>query len=234
MSVDGGTAAERVHRRLWIAAGWAMIGYVVLTFASAVFQSQVTVGDKSATVAKALVTSSMGKTFTGGYIELIAALVFLATGLLFARLLRARGELGGWLASCMGAAAVVYVAVQVATSGAAGAAALYDGHHGAPLATVTTVNDIRNFGFALSGALAGLFMLAASASIQLTRLLPRWFAYAGYVAGVVCIAAVPAVKSGAPQTLLWFAWLIVVGVLALRRSRQVVSGASRMATAAIA
>jgi len=233
MSVDAG-AAERVHRRLWITAGWLMIGYVVLTFVSAVFQSAVTVGDKPANVAKGLVTSSMSKTFTGGYIEMIAALVFLVVALLFARLLRPQGELGAWLGACMGAAAIVYVAVQAATGGAAGAAALYNGHHGAPLATITTVNDIRNFGFALSGALAGLFMLAASASIQVTRLLPRWFAYAGYVAGVVCIAAVPAVKSGAPQTLLWFLWLIVVGVLALRRSRQPVSGGSRVATPAIA
>jgi hypothetical protein len=134
----------------------------------------------------------------------------------------------------MSAAAVVYVAVQIAACGAAGAAAVYSGHHGAPLATITTVNDIRNLGFALSGALAGLFMLAASASIQVTRLLPRWFAYAGYVAGAACIVGVPAVKAGAPQTLLWFAWLVVVGVLSLRRSRQPVPGAARTAAPVLA
>lgn len=207
------------HRRLWLAAGWLLIGYVVLTFLGAAFQSPVTVGDDPAHVTKALVTSSMSGTFTGGYIELLATLVFLVVALLLGRLLRGDGEVSGWLASCLGGAAVAYVAVTVATGFAAGAAALYDGHHGAPLATVTAVNDVRGFGYALSAALAGVFVLAASAAGQVTGALPRWFCYAGYAVGVVLVATVPAVKAGAPQTLLWFAWLVVAGVVALRRAR---------------
>lgn len=206
------------HRRLWLAAGWLTIGYVVLTFAGTVFQAQNVLGDKPSKVAAALVTSSMSKNFTGGYIELIATLVFLAAALLLARLLRASDELSGWLSSCVSGAAVAYVAVLFATS-AAGAAALYDGHHGTPLATVSALSDIRNIGYSISGAIAGGLVLAASAAGQVTRVLPRWFVYAGYLVGIVCIAAVPAVKAGAPQTLLWFAWLIAVGVIALRRAR---------------
>ena len=45
---------------------------------------------------------------------------------------------------------------------AAGAAALYDGHHGAPLATITTVNDVRNFAFFLSIGVLGVFTLAVA------------------------------------------------------------------------
>lgn len=222
---------DSTRRRLWISAGWLTIGYVVLTFVGAVFQKQVTLGDKPSTVAKALVTSSMAKGFTGGYIELIATFVFLVTALLLARLLRGDGDVSGWLATCMGGAAVAYVAVQIATGAAAGAAALYNGHHGAPLATVTTVDDIRNFGFSLSGGIAGVFVLAASGAAQVTGLLPRWLVYAGYVVGVICIAAVPAVKSGAPQTLLWFAWLVVTGVVTLRQAGRVGANAARTATA---
>jgi hypothetical protein len=207
-------------RRLWLTAGWLAIGYVVLTFVGAVFQPNVTVGDKQSHVASGLVTSSMTKVFTGGYIEFIAGLVFLAAALLIARLLRGAGELGAWLSSCVSGTAIVYTAVGIATGGAAGAAALYNGHHGAPLAVVTTVNDIRNIGFALSGGVAGALTIAVAAGGQVTRFLPRWFVYIGYTVGVLLIAAVPAARTGAPQTLLWYAWLVVLGVLALRVPRR--------------
>jgi hypothetical protein len=42
----------------------------------------------------------------------------------------------------------------------------------------------------------------------------------GYVLGVVMIAAVPAAKTGAPQTMLWFVWLVALGVIALRLPRR--------------
>jgi hypothetical protein len=213
-------------RRLWLTLGWLLIGYVVLTFAGAAFQSQLTLGAPASDVRKVLVTSSMTKTYTGLYLELLAAFVFLVTGLLLARLLRGRSETTGWLSTCIAGATIVYVTVQLATS-AAGAAALYDGHHGAPLSTVTMVNDIRSFGFPVSGGVAGLLVLAASAALLLTGALPRWFGYAGFVVGVVCIAAVPLVKAGAPQTLLWFAWVLVAGILSVRHDRAAEPAAMR-------
>jgi len=218
-------------RRLWITAGWLLVGYVILTFAGAVFQSQLTLGAKPAEATKALVTSSLPKTYTGYYIEFIATLVFLVALLLVARLLRGDGDTTAWLSSCVAGAAVIYVAVTLATGGAAGAAALYDGHHGAPLATVTTVNDIRNIGYSISGAVAGLLVLATSAAGRITGLLPRWFSYAGYAVGVVCIAALPAVKAGAPQTLLWFLWLLVLGIVALRQAGSTSPGTVKAAMA---
>ncbi|HET6818297.1 MAG TPA: hypothetical protein VFH66_13810 [Mycobacteriales bacterium] len=216
-------------RRLWLTAGWAMLGYVVLTFAGAIFQNNVTLGDTPSHIRSGLVTSSMTKEFTGGYVEFIAALVFLAAALLVARLLRGTGELPGWLSSCISATAVVYTAIGAATGAAAGAAAVYNGHHGAPLAVITTVNDIRNIGFSLSGGIAGALTLAIAGAGQSTRLLPRWFVYAGYVVGAVMIAAVPAAKAGAPQTLLWFVWLVALGVIAVRVPRR----ASAPATATV-
>ena len=207
-------------RRLWLTAGWLTIVYVVLTFVGAVFQPNVTLGDKQSHIVSGLVTSSMTKVFTGGYIEFIAGLIFLVAALLVAQLLRGAGDLGGWLSSCMTGAAIVYTAVGLATGSAAGAAALYNGHHGAPLAVVTTVNDIRNIGFTLSGGVAGMLTLAIAGAGQATRLLPRWFVYAGYAVGVVLILAVPAARTGAPQTLLWYAWLVALGVIALRVPRR--------------
>ena len=93
-------------------------------------------GDKASKATSALVTSSMTKSFAGGYVELLAFLIFLAGATLLAQLLRSDDELGSWLSSLMTGSGVIYEAVTIATSLAAGAAAVYDGHHGASLATV--------------------------------------------------------------------------------------------------
>lgn len=203
-------------RRLWLAEGWLLVGFIVLTFAGAAFGPSATLGDTASNVSKSLVTSSLSKTLASGYVEFLAGLVFLVAALLLARLLRGSDELTGWLSSVLSASAVVYTAVSIAAGLAAGAAAVYDGHHGAPLATVTTVNDIRNVAFSLSGGVAGVIALAAGAAGRTTGLLPRWLCNAGYLVGIIMIAAVPAAKAGAPQTLLWFVWLLVLGVTALR------------------
>lgn len=209
-----------LKRRLWLTAGWLTIVYVVVTFAvSPAYTSTVAgIGSRPDDVTKALVTSSMATGYAGAYGVLVASLIFLVDALLIARLLRGEGEVSGWLSSCMTGAAVMYVTILVAI-GAAGAGALYAGHHGVSLSTVTALADVGSFGFALSGAAAGLYVLAASAAGQVTGLLPRWFAISGYLAGVVCIAAVPAIRAGAPQVMLWYVWLIVFGVVALRRAR---------------
>ena len=211
------------HRRLWLTAGSLMIGYVVLTFAGIGFQHSLMLGDSASSASAALVHSSMAKNFAGGYVEYLSTLVFLIGALLIGRLLRGDGVLGEWLSSCIAAGATVYVAITVAVGFAAGAAALYDGHHGAALATVTTVNDIRNFAFFLSGGLMGVFTLAVAAAVRVTGRLPRWVAYSGAVVGVLYLVTIPAAGNGAlnVSTMVGFVWLIALGIAALRESRRV-------------
>lgn len=222
MVTTGGTSPT-TQRRLWIAAGSMMIAYIVLSFVGVTQEHSLMLGDKPSKAASALVHSSMSKNFAGGYIEYLATLVFLVGGLLVARLLKGAGALGDWLSSCIAASAVVYTAVTIAVSFSAGAAALYDGHHGATLATATAINDIRNFGFFLSGGVAGVFALGVAAAAWVTKALPRWVSYAGAVIGTLEIAAVPAARTGFinATTLLGFAWLVALGVAALRQSRRV-------------
>ena len=159
----------------------------------------------------------------GGYVEYLGFLVFLVGALLLARLLRGTSEISGWLAACIGGTAVTYTAATIATGFAAGAAALYDGHHGAPLATITTVNDVRNFAFFLSIGVLGVFTLAVAGAVHATRTLPTWLAYTGYVVGLVSIAAVPAARVGGTDSanLLWLVWFLALGVAALRGPRSV-------------
>jgi hypothetical protein len=219
--------------RLWRVAGALAIAYVVISFVAVAFISTPMLGSTPRTITSGLMTSSMTKGFTGGYLEFIAALVLLAALMLFARLLRGATEASAWLSSCIAATAVTLTAVATATGGAAGGAALYDGHHGASLAIVTTVNDIRNFGFFLSCGLTGVVVLCLAASVQVTGLLPRWIAYTGYVVGTAGVLSVIGARAGTQNaaTMLWFVWFVAAGIAAMRQGRRVPAVAPRTAVA---
>jgi hypothetical protein len=220
---------DATHRRLWAVAGSLLIGYIALSFAGVALQPTLMLGDGPGKVADAYVTSSMTKAFAGGYVELVATLLFLVGALLVARLLRGPGDLGEWLSSCITAGATVFVASTIAVGFPAGAAALYDGHHGAPIATVTAVNDIRNFAFFLSGGAQAVFVLGVAAAVWTTARLPRWVAYSGVVVGLLDVATIPAARSGLINvaTLLGFVWILAVGVTALRASGRSTSAAGQ-------
>jgi hypothetical protein len=219
------------ERRLWLVTGSLLIGYIVLTFAGVAFEHSLMLGDSPTKATAALVSSSMARNFAGGYVEFLAQLVLLAGALLLARLVRVDGPTGDWLASCMTAAMTAAVAVTVATGFAAGAAALYDGHHGAALATATTVNDIRNFGFFLTGGLIGMFALATGVSVLMSGAMARWVAYSAIVVGVLYLAAVPAARTGVSQgaTMIGFLWTVAVGIAAVRQGRRSVVAARAQA-----
>ena len=209
------------HRRMWLTAGWVVIAHTVLLFGALPFERTPLLGDSPKAAAAALVNGPMARTFAGGYLETLSFLVFLLAATLLARLLRGRGEVSGWLASSVAAAGTVFVAITISVGFAAGAAATYDGHHGAPLATVIAINDIRNFGYFLSVAVLGLFTLCVASAAQVTRSLPRWISYSGYLAGGLLLVSVPAERSGIMDlaNMAWFAWFLALGVSALRKAR---------------
>lgn len=207
--------------RLWRLAGALALAHIVLVLGGVSVEQTPVLGDAAADTAAALVGSPLSTEFSGGYVEYLGFLVFLVGALLLARLLRGSSETSGWLAACISGTAVTYTAVNVATGFAAGAAALYDGHHGAPLATITTVNDVRNFAFFLSIGVLGVFTMAVAGAVHATRVLPTWLAYTGYVVGLVCIAAVPTARLGGIDSanLLWLVWFLAFGIRALRGPR---------------
>jgi hypothetical protein len=220
--------------RLWRLAGALALAHIVLLLGGVALEQTPLLGATAADTAAALVRSPLSNEFTGGYLEYLGFLVFLIGALLLARLLRGSSEISGWLGACIGGTAVTYTAVTVATGFAAGAAALYDGHHGAPLTTITTVNDVRNFAFFLSIGVLGVFTLAVAGAVHATRILPTWLAWSGYVVGLVGIAAVPAARVGAIDSanLLWLVWFLALGVAALRGPRSVPAAAEAVSIGA--
>ncbi len=210
-----------VPTRLWRIAGALALAHVVLMLGGFAFEQTPALGAPEADVVSSYVHSAMATIYAGGYVEYLSFLVFLVGAALLARLLRGRTETSGWLAACIHGSAVTYVAVTIASGFAAGAAALYNGHHGAPLSTITTVNDVRNFAFFLSIGALGVFTLAVAAAIQVTGALPRWLSWTGYAVGAASIAAVPGTLVGAIDyaNIAWLAWFLGLAVVALRGAR---------------
>lgn len=204
--------------RLWRVAGALAVAHLALMLGGNSFENTPLLGDPRSSVLADYASGPMGKPFAGGYVEFLGFLAFLAGAVLIGRLLRGRTETSGWLARCIDASAVTYVAVTVATGFAAGAAALYNGHHGAAVTTITTVNDVRNFGFFLSVGVLGGFTLAVAGAGQVTRALPRWISWTGYVLGIAMIASVPAARVGSIDytSLAWMVWFLALAVVALR------------------
>jgi hypothetical protein len=215
MSVNG-------SRGLWRVVGVLAIVHVVSLLASYALQKVADLGGKPSAVTSAFVTFSAGKGFAGEYLTCLSLLVFLFAATLLARLVRGDSELSGWLASVVGAAGAIYVAVSLASYLPALGAALYEGHHGAPLATVTTLDHLHWFGAFVSTAVLGAFTLAAAAAIRVSGLLPAWLGYAGLAVGIICLAGGEGARmslNGA-ASLAWAAWFVLLGVAALRGPRQ--------------
>ena len=207
--------------RLWRVFGGLALGSIVLLFAAISVEGMTPeLGSKPSEFAKALMHGSLITRFAGGYAEALSTLVFLAAALLLARLLRGSTELTGWLASLMSATAIINVGSSLIVGFPAGAAAIYDGHHGATLQTVTTMDDLRNFAFFLSITDLGVFTACAGAAILATRILPRWLGWAGVGVGLLCVVAVAGARAGSHDIadMVQMVWWVLLAVAALRVS----------------
>jgi hypothetical protein len=222
-------------RRWWRIGGGLVVAHVVLALVSAAAEQTPQLRASVGTREAALVHRSMTTVFAGGYLEFVGMLVFLAAALLMAQLLRGAGVLPGWLASCIGAAALTATAITLAGGSAAGAAAVYQGHHGVDLDILTTANDVRNFAFYLFAGVLGVFALAVAGAVRATGTLPRWLSHTGFVVGAVCLVA-PALQAWDTVNfamLLWYVWFLALGVVALRGPRSVVLPAEQPAGATV-
>jgi hypothetical protein len=145
---------------------------------------------------------------------LVPALVFAA------RAVGVRTPLAQWAATTSLAAGVTYVGITLATGMPAGAAALYEGHHGMDVATARLVADVRIFAFFLSLLVLGLQALALGVAALADRFSPRWIGVGGVVAGILLVAGVAAAGAGMHDyaSLIWMVWWIGVGITLIRNA----------------
>jgi hypothetical protein len=184
-------------------------------------QKVATVGAASSDYVTAYDDGSLVQKLTGECLTCASFLIFLLAANLLARLVRGQAEVSRWWASIAAVSAAIYVAVTLGVALPGVGAAVYEGHHGAPLAVVTALSDLHYFATFASMAVLGTFTLGLAAAAHVSRALPRWVAYPGYAVGVLCLAAVPGAGTGLFNlaTLLWFAWFIATGIGALRQAR---------------
>ena len=207
-----------MSQRLWRVFGALVIANIAMLFAGLAVEGMTpSLGSSSSDIVDQLMHGSMTHRYAGGYVEALSTIVFLFAALLVARLLRGTDEWTGWLASGISATAIINVASGLIVGFPAGAAAIYDGHHGASVQMVTMVNDIRNFGFFLSVADLGIFTACVGGAILATRALPRWIGWAGVGAGLLCVVAVAGARNGAHNlaNTVQMVWWVALGVVAL-------------------
>jgi hypothetical protein len=224
-------APKPASNRLRRVAGVLALAHLVVMFGSYALQKVAPLGAGSATITADHVTWSMSKGFAGGYLTALSYLLLLLAATLLARLLSTPSELSGWLTGTMTAAASVLVAVTFAAMANLGAA-LYDGHHGAALETVTVLDHAHWFGIFLATTALGLFTAATGAAALAAHALPRWVAWSGVAVGALCIASAAGAGSGAvdTSTLVWTVWFVCLAVTLLRRGGRPQPGSDPLAS----
>jgi hypothetical protein len=159
---------------MWRVAGWLALAHIAAMLGGFSVEKVAPLGARPSAVASAYVTWPTGKGFVGSYVAGISFLLFLLVATLLGRLLRGDGDTSAWLSSVIAGSGCVYVAITLATAFAVSSAALYAGHHGAPLATVSALSDAHWFAVFLATAVLGLFTLAVAVAVYVTGALPRW------------------------------------------------------------
>ena len=207
-----------IPRRLWRSAGLFVLAYVASFLASIAIVGPPTVLEgRSALVEHSWSEEPLGQVFTGGYVLLLGHLCLMVALAFLVRALGRRGEVGGWAARVAAGAGVFYVMTIVVGGFAPGAAALWGRDNGGDLATLLTVNDIRNFAYFIALPVMGTCVLAIATAALQDRVLTRWTGWFGAVVGVALLLTAPAaafgVQFGMPLMLLW--WL-GVGISLLR------------------
>ncbi|HEV7187221.1 MAG TPA: hypothetical protein VGN28_04945 [Blastococcus sp.] len=205
---------------LWRVAGGLALAHVVLLFAGFSQERSNVLGSSTADARHALVEGSVARDMAGGYVESLSFVLLLPALAFLAHAVGTRTALGRWAASTSLIAGVCYVAITLATGMPAGAAALYDGHHGVDLATATMVADVRNFAYFLSLLVLGLQALALGVAARSDHFSPRWTGLGGIVVGVLLVAGVAGAGIGLHDyaSMLWMIWWIGVAIALIRNA----------------
>jgi hypothetical protein len=223
-----------VMNRLWRTAGVLCIAHPVLLLAGYSQMRSPSFGAIPSAIADAYAGVPGTKMYLGGYLATIAwfALIVLVT--LLARLLRGTGDTAGWLAGLIQAAGVTAASVTLAGAFASAGAAYYGARHGYGPDVVAGAHYVAKFADFISMVGLGLCAVAIGGAGLASRALPRWAAGLSLAVGALGIAS--GANSGLLNltTLVWLAWLVLVGVVLMRGQARARQAAPAPAQAALA
>lgn len=214
-----GDSVTSTQGRAWRWTGGLGLAHVVLTLGAFAFEGVASVehGTAASTVLKTYGGVSVTRVELASYVEAMAFLPLLAALVVLARLL-SRTETGRVAAQTALALGIAYAAATFAVGFPPLTAAVYAAHHDVPAATVTTVNDLRNYGFLLQVALSLAFTLALGIAAVAERRFVRWMGWGGVGVGAVGLLATPLAHN--LTSMVWLVWWVGVSVLCLKGGRR--------------
>jgi hypothetical protein len=220
VAFDAPPRAQTHSPALWRIAGGLAIAHVVLLLAGFSQERTTSLGGSAADARHALIEGSLTRSMVGGYVESLSIVVLLPALAFLAHAVGTRTAVGRWAASTSFVAGATYVAISLATGMPAGAAALYDGHHGGDLATARMVTDVRNFAFFLSLLVLGLQAIALGIAALSDRFSPRWTGIGGLVVGILLMAGVAGARLGLHDyaSMVWTVWWVGVAIALIRNA----------------
>jgi hypothetical protein len=213
----GGTRSTDVGDKLrWRWAGGLGIAHIVLMLgAFAVEQVEaVEHGTAPATVLHVFAGVSVSRVELASYVEAVAFLPLLAALVLLAGLLGRRTQTGRVAAQTALGLGIAYVASTFAIGFPPLTAAVYAAHQGVDAGTLTTINDLRNYGFLLQVALSVAFALALGIAATAEHQLTRWMGWGGIALGVVGIVVTPFAHNAISMA--WMIWWLGACLLCLK------------------
>jgi hypothetical protein len=220
--VDTAVERARISPAMWRVAGGLALAHVVLLFAGISQESSVSLSDGPHTVARVYGSGSLGRIFTGGYVEALSFLVLLPSLVFLARAFGRRDEAARWASQTALGAGVVLIANTLAVGIPAGAAAVYGAHHGlAGGGTLAVVNDVRTFAFYLSLVTLGTAALCLGIAALRDGVMTRWVGWGGVVVGTLLMLGPVGqrwVDTINTTSSIWMVWWVGVGVCLIRRA----------------
>jgi hypothetical protein len=212
----------RISPTMWRVAGGLALAHVVVLFAGFSQEKSVVLTDGPHTVARVYGSGSLGRIFTGGYVESLSFLVLLPALVFLARAFGRRDEAARWASQTALGAGVVFIANTLTVGMPAGAAAVYGAHHGlADSGTLAVVNDVRNFAFYLSLVTLGAAALCLGIAALRDGVMTRWVGWGGVLVGTLLLLG-PVGQRWADTinttSMLWMVWWVGVGICLIRRA----------------
>jgi hypothetical protein len=201
-------------RTMWRIAGGLALAHILIMLAAITQESLVEHGASAATVRDSYGGANLTRVLGATYFEALSFLVLTPAIVFAARALGRRTPTSRWAGQTFLALGVAYVASTLAVGFPPGAAAIYGSQHGADLASVAMVNDIRNYGFFLQLAISCGMAVALGVAALNERVFTRWIGWGGVAFGVAGLVAIPFAPNAVSMA--WLVWWVGLAVLFLR------------------
>jgi hypothetical protein len=201
----------------WRWAGGLGIAHVIVLFGAFSIEGVGTSaeqGTSPAKVADVYGGLGVGRVFLASYVEAMAFVILVPALVLMSRLFARRSETGRVAAQTFLALGIAYVASTLAIGFPPLTAAVSAAHRGIDAGTISTVNDLRDYGYILQVALSLAFVLALGVAALAERSLMRWAGWGGVVVGALGVVATPFAQNAIGMV--WMVWWVGLCVLCLR------------------